>query len=175
MDEATLEGEVMKLMQIFLVLSSAVVLVACTSGGGTDASIEVQNAWARAATATEMGGHGAMETPSAGGMEGMGANSAAYMLLRNNGDKPDKLLRAESDVAEAVELHVSEMQGEVMTMRPIEYVEVPANSDVELKPGGMHVMLIGIKRDLKPGDTINLVLVFENAGRISVQAEVRAP
>jgi copper(I)-binding protein len=97
------------------------------------------------------------------------------MVLRNNSAVADKLLRAESDVAGAVELHISEMQGEVMTMRPIEYVEVPANGEAELKPGGMHVMLIGIKHDLKPGEKVKLVLVFEKAGRIDVEAEVRAP
>jgi copper(I)-binding protein len=60
-------------------------------------------------------------------------------------------------------------------MRPIDYVEVPANGEAELKPGGMHIMLIGLKRDLKAGEKIPLVLVFENAGEIDVQAEVRAP
>lgn len=165
----------MKLMQLLIILISAVVLAGCAVGETTGDSVEVQDAWARAATAMGAEGHGVMTTPEAGGMEGMGANSAAYMLLRNSGDIPDKLLRAESDVAEAVELHMSEMKGEVMTMRPLEYVEVPANGEAELKPGGMHMMLIGLKRDLKPGDVITLVLVFENAGKVSVEAEVRAP
>jgi hypothetical protein len=95
--------------------------------------------------------------------------------LQNNGSTADRLVGAESDVAEAVELHISEMKGEVMTMRPIEYVEVPANGQAELKPGGMHIMLIGLKRDLKAGEKVALTLVFENGGRIDVEAEVRAP
>jgi len=161
--------------RFFVILISVVSLTACTSGVGTGASIEVRDAWARAAMAMDSGGHGAMGTQAAGEMEGMGANSAAYMVLRNNGTTPEKLLRAESEVAEAVELHVSEMKGEVMTMRPVEFVEVPANGEAELKPGGMHVMLIGLQHDLKPGEMITLVLVFENAGRISVPLEVRAP
>jgi hypothetical protein len=150
------------------------VVTACSSGGAVTATMEVQDAWARAATAMGTGGHGSMATPAVM-MEGMGANSAAYMILRNNGAAADRLVGAESDVAEAVELHISEMQGEVMTMRPIEYVEVPANGEAELKPGGMHIMLIGLKKDLKPGDKITLTLIFENAGRMDVQAEVRAP
>ena len=161
-------------MRFLATLLLAVILASCSSGGGSKESVDVQNAWVRAATAMAMGGH-ETTTPEAGGMEGMGANSAAYMLLRNNAPAADKLLRVESDVAEAVELHISEMQGEVMTMRPIEFVEVPANDEAVLKPGGMHVMLIGIKHDLKPGDKVKLVLVFENAGRIDVEAEVRAP
>jgi hypothetical protein len=157
------------------VLLCALVLASCASGGADRAPIEVSDAWVRAAGGMQMEGQGAMATPAMGDMQGMGMVSAAYMRLRNNGAVADRLLRAESDVAEAVELHTSEMQGEVMTMRPIEYVEVPANGQAELKPGGMHVMLIGLKRELKVGETVSLVLVFEKAGRISVQAEVRAP
>lgn len=151
-----------------------VMAAACGSGGTSRATIEVQNPWARAATAMGAGGHTGMATPAAE-MEGMGSNSAAYMILKNNSSTADRLIGAESDVAEAVELHISEMKGEVMTMRQIEYVEVPANGNAELKPGGMHIMLIGLKQDLKPGDKINLTLVFEKAGRINVEAEVRAP
>jgi hypothetical protein len=161
--------------RFFVIFISLVSLTACASAAGTDASIEVRDAWARAATVMGSGGQGAMGTQAVGEMEGMGANSAAYMVLHNNERIPDKLLRAESEVAEAVELHVSEMKGGVMTMRPVEFVEVPANGETELKPGGMHVMLIGLKHDLKPGETIPLVLVFENAGSISLPVEVRAP
>jgi periplasmic copper chaperone A len=165
----------MKLLPVFGILIFAVLLSTCVSGGATSGSIEVRDAWVRAASAMEMNEYGTMTTPESDGMQGMGSVSAAYMHLRNNGATPDKLLRVESDAAEAVELHTSEMTGEVMTMRPNEFVEVPANGEAELKPGGMHVMLIGLKHDLKAGDKISLVLVFENAGKIGVQAEVRAP
>lgn len=157
------------------ILLCALVLASCASGGAGKAPIEVSDAWVRAAGGMQMEGHGAMATPATEDMAGMGMVSAAYMRLRNNGSAADRLLRAESDVAQAVELHISEMQGGVMTMRPIEYIEVPANGEAELKPGGMHVMLIGLKRELKAGETVSLVLVFEKAGRINVQAEVRAP
>lgn len=164
-----------RVTKLVVVLSVMVFLAACGSRSTGGATIEVLDAWARAANAMKPEGHGGMQTPAVAGMEGMGANSAAYMVLRNNGSKDDRLLRAESDVAEAVELHMSEMQGEVMTMRPIEYVEVPAGGEAQLKPGGMHVMLIGLKHTLNAGDSIDLVLVFENAGRVNVRAEVRAP
>jgi copper(I)-binding protein len=155
-------------------LTFMVIATACGLSGPGSAAIEVQSPWARAATAMGTGSQGGMATPATE-MEGMGANSAAYMILQNNTSTADRLLRAESDVAQAVELHISEMKGEVMTMHPIEFVEVPANGKAELKPGGMHIMLIGLKQDLKPGDKINLTLVFENAGRVNVEAEVRAP
>jgi periplasmic copper chaperone A len=153
-------------------LIGMLILSGCGAGGAGGTSIVVRDAWARAATAIDMSGQA---TPESGGMEGMGSVSGAYMILRNNSAAPDKLLRVESDVAGAVELHISEMAGEVMTMRPLEYVEVPAKGEAELKPGGMHIMLIGLKRDLKAGEKIPLVLVFEKAGKVDVQAEVRAP
>jgi hypothetical protein len=169
-----LEDQAMKRAAVLVFLIFLATFTACGPASTGDA-IEVRDAWARAATAMGAAGHGDMSTPAAGSMEGMGANSAAYMLLRNNTSTADKLLRVESQVAAAVELHISEMQGEVMTMRPIEFVEVPAKGETELKPVGMHIMLIGIKQDLKAGDKIDLALVFEKAGRINVQAEVRAP
>jgi periplasmic copper chaperone A len=171
-----LEGQVMRRVRMLVFLTYLALLSACVpASSGSGATIEVTDAWARAAMAMATEGHGEMPTPAEGTMAGTGANSAAYMLLRNKTSTPDKLLGVESQAAKAVELHVSELQGDVMTMRPIEFVEVPANGEAELKPGGMHVMLIGLKHDLKAGEVIDLVLVFEKAGRIKVQAEVRAP
>ncbi|MCK4899380.1 MAG: copper chaperone PCu(A)C, partial [Anaerolineales bacterium] len=54
-------------------------------------------------------------------------------------------------------------------------VDVPARGQVELKPGGLHIMLIGLSRDLKAGDQVSLSLGFEKSGEIKVEAEVRAP
>jgi hypothetical protein len=67
------------------------------------------------------------------------------------------------------------MKDNVMSMSPVEAIEVPANGQVELKPGGYHVMLVGLKQDLKVGDIVKLTLVFEKAGRIDVEAEVKNP
>jgi copper(I)-binding protein len=157
------------------VLVFLIVLTACGAGNTGSAAIEARDAWARAATAMGAEGHGGMATPAANMEMEMGSTSAAYMILHNNGSTADRLVGVESDVAEAAELHISEMNGDVMTMRPIAFVEVPADGEAELKPGGMHIMLIGLKRDLKAGEKIALTLVFENAGRIDVKAEVRAP
>ena len=127
------------------------------SGQGAAATkIQAVDAWARAGAA-EMG------------------NGAAYMILRNSGDTADRLVKAESDVAGAVELHKSSMEGGMMKMAPVENIEVPAKSQAELKPGGLHVMLIGLKRDLKAGEKIKLKLQFEKAGAQEVEAEVRNP
>ncbi len=100
-------------------------------------------------------------------------NSAAYMILRNQGAVADRLIRAECDAAAAVELHQTSMEGGMMKMAPVDGIVVPARGQVELKPGGLHVMLIGLKRELKAGEKLLLKLYFEQGGVREIMAEVR--
>jgi copper(I)-binding protein len=100
-------------------------------------------------------------------------NGAVYMELKNDGGAADAVLSADSDVADAVELHESKMEGDVMKMSPIEKIEVPAGGATTLKPGGIHVMLIGLKGDLAVGDTFQLTLNFENSGAKTIDVEVK--
>jgi copper(I)-binding protein len=67
------------------------------------------------------------------------------------------------------------MKDNVMTMSEIPSLEVPANGQVELKPGSYHIMVMELKKDLKVGDKIQVALTFEKAGKVIVEAEVRAP
>jgi hypothetical protein len=171
----------MKRLFIALTLATFLLISACASS--TDSTIEIVDPWARAAVAMagEMGGHnmGDMGTPTGdtamGEMQHGGANSGAFMVIRNKGSEADRLVKAESDVAEVVEIHLSEMKDGVMTMRQVDGVEIPANGQAELKPGSYHVMLIGLKRDLVAGEKIQLKLTFEKGGSLEVEAEVRAP
>ncbi len=161
----------MKYSTIVLICLIALALSAC-SGSTTD-SIQVEDAWVRAAAMPEMDVNSNSSMPASGHMGG--GNSAAYMLLRNSGDETDRLVSATSDVAESVEMHISQTENDVTSMRPVEYIEVPAEGETELKPGGLHIMLIGLKHELKEGDKVRLTLEFEKAGTVSVEAEVRAP
>jgi copper(I)-binding protein len=116
--------------------------------------VEVENAWSRAtAPGAKVG--------------------AGYLTIRNKAEKADKLLGASSSVAARVETHIVEKQGEVMRMREVKGYEVPAKGSFELKPGGPHLMLVDIKRQLKEGEKVPLVLRFQNAGEISAELEVR--
>lgn len=160
----------MRCTTYFAVLALA--LNACSSGARVP-EIEVQDPWARAVTG--MGEQSQPGESSSGETVLMGMNGAAYMVLRNNGGAPDRLLRVESEVAEAVELHIVEMKDDVMSMHPVEFIEVPARGQVELKPGGLHVMLIGLKGELKPGENLTLLLLFERSDEMTVDALVRAP
>ncbi|MEO8278438.1 MAG: copper chaperone PCu(A)C [Ideonella sp.] len=100
--------------------------------------------------------------------------SSAYLDIRNGGG-PDKLLSAASPVASAVEMHTMSMDGNVMRMRQIDAIELPAGQSVELKPGGLHLMLMGLKQPLAVGSHFEMTLVFEKAGPVKVQVDVAAP
>jgi copper(I)-binding protein len=100
--------------------------------------------------------------------------AAGYLTLRNQAASADRLMAASSPVAARVETHVTEKQGEVLRMREVKGYEVPAKGSYELKPGGAHLMLVDIKRPLKEGEKVPLVLRFQNAGEVKVELEVRA-
>lgn len=100
-------------------------------------------------------------------------NSAAFMSLSNGGAKPHALVGAQSPVAETLELHTHLMEGEMMRMRRVDRFEIPAGGSVALDPGGNHLMLIGLKRFLKPDQEIELTLRFEDQSIQKLQAPVR--
>lgn len=99
-------------------------------------------------------------------------HNAAYLVLRN-GNRADTLLAVETPVAEVVELHEMRMDQGVMRMRQERSVALGANAELRLAPGGRHLMLINMKRALRPGEQVPLTLRFRRAGALTVQAEVR--
>jgi len=100
-------------------------------------------------------------------------NSAAYMLLQNGTSADDELIGVSSDVAQAVELHLSQMKADgTMEMIQQQSIALPAGKAVELKPGSYHVMLIGLTRDLKAGDEISLTLKFKNHTDLTLKVPV---
>jgi len=103
-----------------------------------------------------------------------GQSSGGGYLTLNNGGANDRLLSVSAEVAKSVELHSMTMEGDVMRMRQIESIELPAGKAVELKPGGLHIMFIGLKAPLKLGDTFPLKLKFEKAGEVKVDVKVMA-
>lgn len=100
-------------------------------------------------------------------------NSAVFMSLENLSDRDQSLVAAESPVSEIVELHTHVEEGGMMRMRRIDKIDIPTGETVTLQPGGLHVMLIGLKQPLDAGDTVDLTLVFEDGSRSTVQAPVR--
>lgn len=116
--------------------------------------VMVKGAFARAS---------AMSTAKAG---------AVYMTLINQGAATDRLIAVTTKAAKSAEIHETLMEDGVAKMRPVEVFDIPAGGSVELKPGGYHVMLMGLKAPLKKGDMIMLQLKFEHAGLVDVMAHV---
>jgi copper(I)-binding protein len=158
----------------------ALLVAACSGGSG---GIKTSGAWAR--TSPMVAGAG-----------------AAYMVIQNTGSAADFLLGGSSDVAKAVEVHETVAipegsaapvestgmggmaspkasdggigtGGSMMGMQKMDRLEIPAGGSVELKPGSYHLMLIGLTRELKAGEKIDITLKFEKAGDVKVTAEVR--
>lgn len=145
-----------------LILSAALSAAASTSGQAGEAKIRVEGAWARRAPMME----------SSDAKAGTG-NSAVYATLVNPRKESDALIAAATDVAGAVEIHESYQDAGMMMMRPVKKIDVPAGKKVELKPGGYHIMLLNLKRELEPGQVVSLTLVFDKAGKIPVNAAVK--
>ncbi|MFQ5707871.1 MAG: copper chaperone PCu(A)C [bacterium] len=162
-------------------------LTACGSPSSKDPKIRIEHVWSwpvrieeenlttQKAMASSAGadstGHEAAAEPAHSGDTGV-----VYLTLVNDGGAADRLTEVRADVAEAVELHQTRMQDDRMTMQPIRGgVEIPARGKVEFKPGGVHIMLINLRRSFNPGDRFQLVLKFEKSGEQTIESEVRAP
>lgn len=116
-----------------------------------------------------------VESPWSRASAGGAGAGGAFMMIRNGGQQGDRLIGAESDVAARVQLHRTVMQDGVMRMRHAEDgVEVPAGGMAELKPGGFHVMLMGLKQPLEEGSSFPVTLIFERAGTVTVDVPVMA-
>mgnify|MGYP001210717269 CR=1 FL=1 len=135
----------------------AAVLLASASLPAWAANVSVADAWARAT------------------MPGQKV-SAAYMTIRSDADA--KLIGASSTVAARVELHEMRMDGEVMRMREVGSLALPAGKPVKLEPGGYHIMLMNLGRPIAAGEAVPVTLTIESGGRqetVEVKAEARGP
>lgn len=144
-------------MRYFLKYAVAAVLMAVAAPAfAQSSSIQVEKSWARA-------------TP-AGATTG-----AVYLTIMNKSRDVDRLLGASSDVADKLQIHEIKVVNGTMEMREVSGgLPVPAGGSVVLKPGGYHVMLIGLKKPLKASETIPLTLNFEKAGKVSITVPIRA-
>jgi len=116
--------------------------------------VELKDAWARA-------------TP------GKAENGAAYLTIVSPG--ADRLVSVSTPVAKKAELHTMTTEGGVMKMRPLAGVDVPAGQPVTLKPGGAHIMLMGLNQPLQAGQSFPLTLSFEKAGQREVTVAIEKP
>ena len=102
------------------------------------------------------------------------AVGGGYMKIANSGTAEDRLLSAVTPVAAEVQLHTMTMDGGVMRMRQVQGgIAIPAKGTLELKPGSYHVMFMGLKLPLKQGERFPVTLIFQRAGKITVQFAVQ--
>lgn len=99
--------------------------------------------------------------------------AGGFMKIENKG-AADQLVSASSPVAGEVQLHEMAMDGNVMKMRQVKDIPVPAGGAVELKPGGLHLMFMNIKAPLAAGETVPVKLKFAKAGEVEVKMPVNA-
>lgn len=114
-------------------------------------------------------------TPTPPGLKNGGAY---FKAIKNNGAKPDELIGAKTPAAASVELHQMSMDGDIMRMKEVSAIEIPAKGQIELKRGGhttYHLMLLGLKAPLKDGDRFPITLKFKHAGEKEVMAWVQTP
>lgn len=144
--------------RILLDLSAAISLtlaaILTSASGASASSVMVTEAFARAST-----------TP-------MTTSGAAYVSLINHGTEADRLVSASTPAARTAEIHKSEVVGGIMRMATAGVLEIPVNGTLAMKPGGYHIMLIGLVKPLKTGDEIEITLSFEKAGAVTVKVPV---
>ena len=107
------------------------------------------------------------------GMSGSGTTSAVYFVIANDGSEADALIGAATEAARKADIHETRVQNDVAEMVPVPRVVVPARGRVAFKPGGYHVMLVGLTRELKEGETLKLTLQFEKSRAITLDAPIR--
>jgi len=123
------------------------------AGQAGEPTVTVTGAWARPAPKGEM--------------------SAAFFVIENQGSEAVRLTGVRTDVAATAEIHETVQEGSTARMQRVDAIDVPAGGRVELAPGGYHVMLMDLQRDLNAGDGIQLVLEFADGQEVTVTAEVR--
>jgi periplasmic copper chaperone A len=133
----------------FLALAAS--LVIASAALAQQNQLEVNKAWARATA-------------------GKADTGVAYLTIQS--PATDRLVSASTPVAKTAELHTMSMQGMVMKMRPLPGLDIPAGQPVTLKPGGDHIMLMGLNQPLRAGQTFPLTLDFEKAGPRTVTVTV---
>ena len=99
---------------------------------------------------------------------------AAFMVLKNTGSEDDRLISASSDIAARVELHTHINQDGVMKMRQVQQIELAAGGTTELKPGGLHIMLIDVPKRLHVDDEVGIKLVFDDGSSQAISAPVKS-
>lgn len=138
-----------KFTSILILLFSLIILVSCSQ----NKTIFLESAWIRPGI--------------------KGNTTAGYFVVVNPTNQSDKLVSVSGIASKQIEIHMTTMENDVMSMHKQEYIEIPENSKVEFKPQGLHIMLLDLTDDIIEGDQIELTFQFEKAGSITQTFEIK--
>lgn len=141
-------------MKPILSIAIAIAIAATLFAGAAHAQVTVKDAWVRATVPQQKA-------------------TGAFMHL--HAASPSRLVAVSSPLTPAVEVHEMSMDGDIMRMRPVKALDLPAGKAVELKPGGYHVMLLNLTEQVREGDTVPLTLVFERKDGKTESVKLMAP
>ena len=144
----------MKFQRLTSLFVFVTAMLGSTAFAQTPTAVAVDGSWARATFAGQKA-------------------SGAYMRL--TAQAATRLVRVETPAAGVAEIHEMKMNGDVMQMRAVSGLELPAGTPVELKPGGYHVMLMGLKAPLVNGSSLPLTLVFQDAKGVEYAQQLQIP
>lgn len=105
---------------------------------------------------------------------GPSTSSVVYLTLANRATEADRLIAASTPAAARTDLHMTEQDGDIIRMRRLETVAIPAGGTVAFEPGGAHIMLTGLTAPLREGDSLSLTLEFETAGAMTFDVPVKS-
>ena len=142
------------LLHTTALVSTLAAALASAPAWAQSAAVQVEGAWARA---------------SVQGQKGTGA------FMRLTAKDGARLVRAESPAAGVAEVHEMKMEGDVMKMRAVPALDLPAGKTVELKPGSYHIMLLDLKAPLAKGSAVPLTLVFQDAQGTESRLDLSLP
>lgn len=129
-------------------------LLTLTATAWAQTTVKVEDAWVRGTVATQRA-------------------TGAFMRLTPSTNA--RLVSASSPMAGVVEIHEMAMENDIMKMRQVPGLDLPAERTTELKPGGFHIMLMELKGQVKGGETVPLTLTFEDANKKTFTMDVQAP
>ena len=143
------------MQKFFRPLLAALLITAAGAHAQSKADLQLEKPWARA-------------TPPGASVGG------GYLVIRNKGTAGDRLVGVSSPASARMEMHEMAMEKDVMRMREVKGIDVPAKGAAELKPGGFHLMFIELKAPLKLGDKVPVTLKFEKAGEVKTEFAVES-
>ena len=133
--------------------------------------MEVDNAWIREAKISSISA-GDLNQSCVCDIKTGSLTTNVYLTIHNNGGGDDRLLKVESAIATRIEMRRSGLTDDLVTLEPVDSIEIPAGAQIAFAPGEYVLVVMGIREDLKPGDSVPFTLFFEKSGALELQVEV---